>query len=220
MAVYDPIEDAHSIWATNKDTTSYPDDEAGTGAAWLVDDILYLNGYMHAAVRGHGNFISTVTYRDYIEGVVNYDVTPTDATGATNTGFIVSSLYDGGTPGLKKLWRMASVEAFIPAGVVVADVLVPSCTVELQYSIDRGTTWTSLGTISETVAGTYRPFWYMSTANAEVVSSLIQYRLVCYSGVGTATPTIKSVSFWYLPEPEPNWVYDLTVGIAEESRSA
>jgi hypothetical protein len=130
----------------------------------------------------------------------------------------VSSLYDGGTPGLKKLWRMASVEAHIPVGIsdgLTPPSYTPSCTVELQYSINHGTTWVSLGTISETVAGVYRETWYMSGASAEVESASIMYRLVLYSADGGSTPTVKSVSFWYLPEPEPNWVYDLTVGIAE-----
>jgi hypothetical protein len=43
----------------------------------------------------------------------------------------------------------------------------------------------------------------------------MQYRVVFNSTNGTETPTLQSVAFWYLPEPEPNWVIDLTVGIAE-----
>lgn len=269
VAVYDPIEDAHSVWATNKDTTTYPD-ASGTGEDWIVNDTIYYRGRMHVAVRGHGLFKTDVQYRDYITGTVNYDTTTTAATGSSNNGFLVSSIYDGGTPGLQKMWRFGQVEAFLPDN---------SVSVELQYSIDKGTTWTSLGTLQRTLTGTltsdgtttvtgsgtdftseldvgdtinlqgetvvvssitsdtafeasgsvpaqsgsayhtknqFLRKWYMSTAASAVKSPRMQYRTVCNTSSGTATPTVQSVSFWYLPEPEPNWIYDLTVYIADE----
>ena len=267
VAIYDSIEDAHSIWATNKDSTTYPD-ASGTGADWIVDDIIYYRGRMFANVRGVGIFFTPVTYRDYITGTVQYDTTTTAATGTANNGFLVSSDYDGGTPGLNKLWRMAQVEVYMDNQNV---------DVELQYSIDKGANWTSLGTLqrtltgtpvvttsaSATVTGTGTAFiselkegdevniqtevltvksvesdtsftatanaassqsgtgyhtktnfvrkWYMSTVDAEVVSPRIRWRLVANSSSGTQTPTIRSVTVWYLPEPEPNWVWDINV---------
>ena len=269
VAVYDPIEDAHSIWATNKDTTTYTD-SSGTGEDWIVNDTIYYRGRMHAAVRGHGLFKTDVTYRDYITGTVNYDTTTTAATGSNNNGFLVSSQYDGGTPGLQKMWRFGQVEAFLPD---------TSVSVTLQYSTDKGDSWTELGTLQATLTGTltsdgtttvtgsgtdftaeldvgdtiniqgetatvssitsdtafvatstvaaasgsayhtkkqFLRRWYMSTQAAAVKSPRIQYRLVCNSSSSTVTPTVQSVTFWYLPEPEPNWIYDLTVYIAEE----
>lgn len=270
IAVYDPIEDAHSIWATNKDSTTYPD-STGTGADWIVDDVIFWRGKVHAAVRGVGQFISPIAYRDYITGTVNYDTTTTAATGTANTGFLVSSAYDGGTPGLQKLWRFGQLDAFLPSNNV---------TVELQYSIDKGDTWTSLGTLKRTLTGTlatsigsativgtstdfsvevrsgdvlniqgevltvltvdsdtqltatanaasaksgsayqtkkqFTRKWYMSGYKTEVLSPRIQYRVVCNSSSATETPTLQSVTFWYLPEPEPNWAIDLTVAIVE-----
>jgi hypothetical protein len=270
IAVYDPIEDAHSIWASNKDTITYTD-TSGTGADFIVDDVIYYRGRMLASVRQHGIFSSTVTYRDYLTGTVNYDTTTTAATGSANNGFLVSSEYDGGTPGLKKLWRMAEIEAFLPSNNV---------DVTLQYSTDRGETWTELGTLQRTLTGTldttistatvdgtgtafreevsqgdelniqgevltiqsvdsdtqltmtsnaastvngtaygtkkdWRRKWYMSTTAAEVIASRMQYRLVANSSSGTETPTIQSVTFWYLPEPEPNWIWDLSVYVVD-----
>ena len=54
----------------------------------------------------------------------------------------------------------------------------------------------------------------MSTTSAKVVAPSIRYRLVL-DGTATTTPVVKSVAFWYLPQPEPNWVYDLSVVYAE-----
>jgi hypothetical protein len=271
VAIYDPIEDAHSIWATNKDTTTYAD-TSGTGQDWIVWDTIYYRGRMHAAVEGHGLFSSTVSYRDYLTGTVNYDTTTTLAAGTGNNGFLVSSDYDGGTPGLDKLWRFGSVEAFLPT---------TDMAVTLSYSTDRGGTWVQAGVLSRTLQGTpsvlsgsttmngtatffkteigpgdelnlnglvvvvdsvesdtvatlrtaaasssagstyhttkqlTRKF-YISTTDSEVVTPRLQYRLALQSNSATETPTVQSVQWWYLPEPEPNWIWDLTVGIAEE----
>jgi len=271
VATYDPIEDAHSVWASNKDIVTYPD-TSGTGADHIVDDIIYYRGRMFAFVRGYGVFWIEKTYRDYVQGTVDYDTTTTAATGSANNGFLVSSVYDGGTPGLLKLWRFGQVEAYLPTTNVSA---------ELQYSTDKGDSWTSLGTISRVLTGTFgvtsgsgmvvgtagtqfttelavgdqftlnsvvhtvfridsdtslsvgrkvsgtytgtatgsrpdvRRKFYMSGTDSEVVAVRMQYRIVLNSSNSAQTPTIRSVSFWYLPEPEPNWVWDLTVVIAE-----
>jgi hypothetical protein len=269
VAVYDPIEDAHSIWASNKDTTTYPD-ASGTGVDWIVDDIVWWNGYMHAAVRGHGNFRTSIQYRDYLEGTVNYDTTTTAALGGSNNGFLVSSAYDGGTPGLLKIWRKATVEAFMDNNNV---------DVELQYSIDGGNNWTSLGTLQRTLSGTVAVSTgsptltgtstefiqelsigdevnvqgevltilsvtsdtvATATTNSsgnqdgsafltklifnrvfefgDVRSTRMQYRLVLGSSSGTQSPVVKAVTISYLPVPEPEWIWDMTVMVAPNIR--
>jgi len=266
IAIYDPIEDAHSIWATNKDATTYPD-ARGTGADWIVDDIIYYRGRMFATVRNHGVFFTPKTYRDYITGTVNFDTTTTAATGSANNGFLVSSEYDGGTPGLDKMWRMAEMEVYLSN---------QNTSATLQYSIDRGTTWTELGTVARTLTGTldttistatidgtttnfsaevkegdtlniqgqvltvksvdsdtqltatanasasvsgtayhtktqFIGKWYISTQAAKLMSPRLQYRVVGNSSNANQTPTVRSVSFYYLPEAEPNWVWDINV---------
>jgi hypothetical protein len=266
IAIYDPVEDAHSIWATNKDATTYPD-ASGTGADWIVDDIIYYRGRMFASVRNHGVFYTPKTYRDYITGTIQYDTTTTAATGTANNGFLVSSLYDGGTPGLLKLWRMAEMEVYLDNN---------NGSATLQYSIDKGDTWTELGTVQRTLTGTlgttistasvtgtatdftsevhegdelniqgevltvksvdsdttltttanasasvsgtayhtktqFIGKWYISTQAAKIVAPRLQYRVVVNSTNANQTPFVRSVSFYYLPEPEPNWVWDLAV---------
>jgi hypothetical protein len=270
VAVYDPVEDAHSIWASNKDTTTYPD-SSGTGADWIVDDVIWWNGYMHASVRGHGNFRTLVQYRDYLEQTINYDTTTTAALGGSNNGFLVSSLYDAGTPGLDKIWRKATVEANMDNNNV---------TVELQYSTDIGSNWTSLGTLQRSLTGTHSissasdqltgsSSEYLQelepgdainvngttvtiesvesdtaatlTANAgatesgvaanhtkevfqrvfefgDVRAPRIQYRLVLGSSSATQSPVVRAVTISYLPIPEPNWMWDLTISVAPNNR--
>ena len=53
IGTYDAVEDAHSIWATNVDTTTFTD-SSGVGQQWHVDDVIFHNGIMHLAVRGGG----------------------------------------------------------------------------------------------------------------------------------------------------------------------
>ncbi len=266
VAVYDATEDAHSIWASNKDTTAYTDG-SGTGVDYMVDDVIFFKGRMHVAVRAHGNFFTTSTFRDYLQDTVNYDTTKSTATGASNSGFLVSSIYDGGTPGLLKMWRHLTIEANFDN---------QNTDVEVQYSIDKGGTWTSLGTLKRTLTGTLATIItsptivgtgtnftdevevgdelniqtevltvdsvdsdtaLTATANAasskngtayhtkenftrdfsfgDVRSSRIQYRLILNSTSGTQSPFVTGVIVSYLPIPEPNWVWDLTVFVAD-----
>lgn len=151
IAVYDSIEDAHSIWATNKDTTTYAD-ASGVGRDWFVDDIAFFGGYIHAAVRAHGNFRTPIAYRDYLSASAKYDTTSTSATGTASQGFIKSSDYDGGTPGLLKLWQQILVQCDLPA---------TSTAVRVYYSLDRGGTWSSAHVVSRVLTGT------VTTASAD-----------------------------------------------------
>jgi hypothetical protein len=168
------------------------------------------------------------------------------------------------------LWRFGQLEVYLPSVNVSAT---------LQYSIDKGDNWTTLGTIQKTLTGTLTSDgtttvtgsgtdftleldvgdtlnlqgvsltvssvesdtsftatgavsatsgsayhtqnqlsrkWYMSTQSGKVNTPRMRYRVVANSSSGTETPVVKSVVFWYLPEPEPNWIWDLTVGVAEE----
>jgi hypothetical protein len=144
VAVYDAIEDSHSIWATNKDTTTWAD-ASGVGRDWMVDDVVFFGGYLHAAVRKHGNFRTPLAYRDYLRASAKYDTTSTAATGTASQGFIQSSDYDGGTPGLLKLWQQILLQADLPA---------TSTAVRVYYSLDRGGTWSSAHVMSRVLTGT------------------------------------------------------------------
>lgn len=268
VAVYDVVEDAHSIWATNKDTTTYTDG-SGNGRDYVVDDIAFFGGVLHASVRNHGLFKTPLSYRDYLEARASYDVTATTATGNSSQGFILSSDYDGGTPGLLKLWRQILIQGDIPSDNVSAKV---------YYSLDAGTTWTSAGTLTRTLTGTVST----AVATAVVTGSGTKFRtevsvgdsidfgtqtktvlsitsdtsLTCTANLGadqsgatarhnktrmtrvfrlenvrgprfmyrlelsttdaTVSPIIRGISVSYLPQPEPNWMWALTVPVADQ----
>jgi hypothetical protein len=88
-------------------------------------------------------------------------------------------------------------------------------------SIESDTAFTATAVVAAQTGSAYHTKqqfirkWYMSTTDAEVVEPRCQYRVVGNTSDAGSTPTLQSVSFWYLPEPEPNWIIDLTVGIAE-----
>lgn len=144
VASYDAVEDSHCVWATNKDTTTYPD-ATSVGKDWHVDDVIFWQGIMHVAVRGFGNFKSEISYRDYLRDRAKYDTTTTAATGSANSGFLTSSDYDAGTVGLQKMWRDI---------VIHCDLAADSVSVGVDYSLDGGKTWTAAGTVSRTLSGT------------------------------------------------------------------
>ena len=147
VAQYDCVEDSHSIWATNKDTTTYPDRAApnDVGIAWIVDDVAFFKGKLHAAVRDYGLFESPLSYRDYLENRATYDTSSTNATGVSSQGWITSSDYDGGTPGLLKHWSKFTVHA---------DLTSDNVWVALSYSTNNGKSWDRAGAIKRTLTGT------------------------------------------------------------------
>ncbi len=146
VAVYDCVEDAHSIWATNKDSLaggSYP---GGTGGInWIVDDVAFYQGYLHISVRGYGVFQSPLSYRDYLRQRAKYDTTSTAVTGVSSQGFLVSSEYDGGTPGLLKHWSKITVNC---------ELQTTSHVVAVQYSTNNGQSWVRAGVVKKELSGT------------------------------------------------------------------
>lgn len=201
VAVFDPIEDAHSIWATNRNVGAYPD-STGVWRDWVIDDVIFWRGHLHAATRKHGQFRVPETYRDYVDGTVLYDVEEVSPGVWSGTGFLESSVYDGGTPGLAKQWREFVLTAYLPLG----------CTASLLYSLDGGESWTSGGTVTGSVTRSRREsFLLPPTAR----SPSFRYRLEMTSDDANNSPVVTGVTVAYLPIPEPNWVWDVAVDVAD-----
>lgn len=184
VAVYDAIEDSHAIWATNKDTTTYPD-ASGVGRDWHVDDVFFWNGYMHVAVRGHGLFRSEISYRDYLRDRAKYDTTTTAATGSSNSGFLLSSDYDAGTIGLRKLWRDVTVHCDLASDLV---------SVTVDYSLDGGKTWSAAGTVSRTLTGTVSRTTGLTALTGTGTKFLTQLTVGESVVVGADTRTILNIT--------------------------
>ena len=119
IACYDSVEDGHSIFAINDDVTTNPD-TSGIGTSWCVDDVVVFGGKMFCYVRGYGAFFTEDSFKDVEQNRAQF-------TTSTLGGTITSSLYDGGTPGLQKMWRRVSVWATPPGGDLDACRVLARC---------------------------------------------------------------------------------------------
>jgi hypothetical protein len=206
VAVYDAIEDAHSIFATNRDTGTYAD-TSGVGRDWMVDDVFFFGGYLFVSVRGHGLFRTALRFRDINLQEATFDLTGNGPDNVPpNGGFLTSSDYDAGTPGLDKLWRLCRITCDLP------DI---GCTVGVEYSLDGGETYVALPLITKT--GT--AIRYHATLPLQNIhGTRLKYRLSLRSLSAQSTPKVKGVAFNYLPQPEPNWAWDFSVVITRQNQ--
>jgi len=202
IAAYDSVEDAHSIFASNRDNVTYAD-ALGSGKSWQVDDIAYFGGYLWCSTRGHGLFRTKLETRDVSRYLATYDTTAAGAAAhAENAGWFISSDFDAGTPGLRKLWHTITVHVDLPNA---------NCSVRVSYSIDGGITWVYLGTHTGDGVNTRfsNPLFLEN-----IQSPRLKYKLQL-EGTGTRTPQVRGVVVSFLPEPEPNWQWRMTVALAE-----
>jgi hypothetical protein len=194
IACYDSVEDGHSIFAINDDASSYPD-ASGTGKDWIVDDVIVFGGKMFCTVRGHGVFFTEDSFKDVERGLAQF-------TTSTSGGTLTSSMYDGGTPGLQKMWRKVTVYADLPTNTSLT----------LSYSIDGGTNWVAFTTASGPSASDGQYTYYMNN----VISTRFMYRVTLKTTDETKTPTLRGVSVSYLPQPEPNWMWTFSIPVTDK----
>lgn len=194
VACYDAVEDAHSIFAVQDTTASYPD-ASGTGKDWLVDDVIVFGGKMFCLVRGHGAFFTEDSFKDVERGLAQF-------TTSTAGGVLTSSLYDGGTPGLEKMWRRITLYADVPTNT----------SIQLAYSIDGGTTWTSFSAAAGPSPANGQYNYYLNN----VRSTRFMYRVTLKTTNESASPTFRGIAVSYLPQPEPNWMWTFSVPVADK----
>jgi hypothetical protein len=195
IACYDSVEDAHSIFAIQDDAVTYAD-ASGTGYDWLVDDVIVFGGKMFCLVRGHGVFFTEDSFKDVERGNAQY-------TTSTTGGVLTSSLYDGGTPGLEKLWRRV---------VVYADLPTANTSLTLEYSLNGGVSWTAF-----TTAVGPSPADGQYTFNMQnITSTRFSYRITLKTTDETKSPVLRGVSVSYLPQPEPNWMWSFSIPVADK----
>lgn len=207
IAMYDPIEDAHSIVASNGDALTYARGSAPY-SNYAVDDVIAWGGFLWASTRGHGVFKTPYRYRDQWRGIRTYDTTfAGGAPGALNGGWFTTSTYDAGTPGLRKLWRKIIVDYLLPTA---------DCSITPEYSLDGGTTWTALAAVDDangdTLAARARKEYYLE--NKIAVS--LKLRFTLRSTDGTKTPTFYGFVVSYIPVIEPNWLWTFTIVLASQ----
>lgn len=200
IAVYDSVEDAHSIFACNS-SGSYPDILDGYG--WIVDDIIDFKGRLFCSVRGYGIFRTPVTFRDYMfeRSEAQYDVT--GAALEYPGGWLTSSNFDAGTPGVDKLWQSIRVDAELPS---------TSTSIYVDYSIDDGRVWVSGFGVAGVSGVLNPPIRFFLT---DLVSRRFKWRVRLVSTDEDYTPVVHAVIVSYLPLIDPNWQWQFTAVVSD-----
>jgi PKD repeat protein len=200
IAVYDAAEDAHSIFAANSDTTTYTDVE-NDGTDYWVSGIIVFGGRLWISVARQGVLRTSVSFRDYLlsRSLATYDLTGTQE---SNGGWLISSTYDGGNA-VRKMWRRIVVEAALPS---------EATTVELDYSLDNGTTWVT--TVLEELEhnGIEYVFEVLLT---DIYARRFRYRLRLQTTDEDETPVVRSVVVSYMLMPDPQWMWEFIVPVSE-----
>lgn len=200
VMVYDPIEDSHNFFAENSDTVTYSKGSTPFRND-IVEDQIVFGGYMFVFVRAHGGFKTPYRHRDREFLSRRYDMTANGGSlDSTNGGWLTTSTYDAGTPGVKKLWRKISVDCTIltNTGIVV------------DYSTNAGTTWVKAATLNTVAGRTNVQIWLNN-----IISTSIKLRFTLRSTTATSTPQMFGFVVSYLPVPEPNWMWTFTIVLAE-----
>lgn len=205
VAVYDPIEDAHSIVVSNSDNTTYLPGPAPY-RNYIVDDQTFYEGKMFVFVRGYGAFQTPYRNRDDVTGVRRYDISESGASIASLAGgWFTTSTYDAGSPGLRKLWRRITIDATIYANTSIV----------VDYSNDDGNTWVSLPAIT-TVQARGRTEYFLENVSA----TSLKLRFTLRSTNAQYSPVLFGFLVAYVPTPEPNWLWSMTLVLAREIEAA
>lgn len=206
VVCYDPVEDAHSIAVANEDTVTF-----AKGATpfrnYIMDDVIFFHGKLFAFARGHGAFFTPYGPRDRTDlggaFVRKYDITAAGGgLTSTNGGWLMTSTYDAGTPGVKKLWRKIAVDYSLPSanqGIVI------------DYSLDNGANWTTLGTVTVVGNRLRKEFWLNN-----VIGTALKLRFTLRSTVATQSPVLYGFVVSYIPVPEPNWMWSMTLVLSSK----
>lgn len=203
VAAYDPIEDAHSIMASNVDTVTYAPGSAPY-LNYAVTDVIAFGNRIYSAVAGFGLFYTRYSFKDYKRLVADYDVSAAGASvGPQNGGWFTTSTYDAGTPGMNKLWRRISIDYELPSTPLA---------IVVEYSTDAGGSWTTCLSLNPGVAHTRRlkDIWLEN-----VKSTSLKLRFTLRSANSIYTPVFYGFVVSYLPMPEPNWMWTFTIPLSE-----
>jgi len=205
IGMYDPVEDSYHMLTTSRDTVTYA---AGTEQSnWVVDDICYYRDYLYASVRGHGIFRTKYVVRDVERLLATYDTTASGAgAGSKNGGWLETSDFDAGTPGLRKLWN---------AIILNVDLPDDSCSVYVEYSLDGGQAWVEAGTVTRDTADRYEVELLLGGATGGVYGPTFKVRFTLRTTDSGFSPAIRGMSVRYLPVPEPTWQWDMTLVLSD-----
>lgn len=202
---YDPREDGYHLFASNMDDVTYA--PGALAANNVVMDVIYWLGSIFCATYGHGVFVTPWTHRDASRYLATYDTTTAGVSvDSKNGGWYTSSDFDAGTPGLQKIWN---------AFVISIDLPAPACSAFVEYSLDGGTTWVEAGSITTLAAARLDAEIILGDGVTEVRGSRFKYRITLRTTDEMYSPFLRGVAVRYLPVPEPNWQWDMTLVLSE-----
>jgi len=147
--------------------------------------------------------------RDVERLLATYDTTASGAgAGSQNGGWIETSDFDAGTPGLTKLWNAITLAVDLPS---------TDTTVYVEYSVNGGEDWVEAGTASKTgSAKRYeRTFFIGDASSGGVFGESFKVRMTLRTADTTKSPAVRSMTVRYLPVPEPNWQWDMTLILSD-----
>ena len=122
-----------------------------------------------------------------------------DTTKYSISGYLVSSEFGHNIAGVDKLLNAVDINM---------DALAANQTIDVQRSVDGGSTFTSIGTAKFSVDGAVKKKTLYFPSG--FVTKLWNYKLQL-AGPGTSTPTVKAVTFQYRPIPDLKKRWSLSI---------
>ena len=119
-----------------------------------------------------------------------------------STGTFTTSDFDGGLPFMYKAFREIAVEA--------ENVTSGSGQILVEYSLDKGSSFTTLGTIRES-GKTYLQF----PGSTAVASQQIRLRFTFTRNSTSSTPRMRRWALWVLNRPTPIYVFHADLALFE-----
>lgn len=124
------------------------------------------------------------------------------------SGYVVTSNFDADIPSIDKLFYAITINF---------RKLLSGQSIEVQYSIDGGSTFTSLGTASYTIDGgsvTSKIFFFGST----IVSKTMKLKFILGGG-GSNTPEFQAFATQYVPIPVYTKQWVININCADEIKT-
>lgn len=208
--VANPVKDNNNIYFA-------VDDNSSDYEIWAIgrDDELW------ASISPPASYATTITMlsstkegyigivKDGASGTNKFDtIIPTTSKTRQASGVIYTSFFDADIPAIDKLFHSVLINF---------KKLASSQSVTVEYSTDNGTTFTSLGSASNSVDGgtiTSKAFYF----GASVVGKRIQLRFTLAGAGSTSTSSLEDFSVKFLPLPDYTKAWSVNVNAGNEVR--
>lgn len=207
--VANPIKDASNIYFTL-------DDGSSDYEIWGIDK----NDALWSSLSPASDYATAITLlASTMEGFITVAKEGASGTNKWDTlnpspgsdrrqesGIIYTSIFDGSIPAIDKLFQST---------IINFKKLTTGQSITVEYSIDTGSTWTSLGSASYSVDGgsIVSKTFYFGTA---IIAKRIQLRFTLAGNGGMTTPTLQAQSTQYVPVPDYTKAWSITINGAND----